>query len=93
MSDLKKRNIIFAKTPNKYVERLDAPTKARIYEKLDRIAADFSDPPNSALSLPLAGNPPLRYTRVGDYRIIFDLLPETVSVTDVGPRGDVYRKY
>jgi mRNA interferase RelE/StbE len=28
--------------------------------------------------------------RIGDFRVIFSETPETITVLDIGPRGDIY---
>ena len=75
-------------TPFKYLQSLDKPTKTRIKEKLEAIA---KDPTNSNLSYPLT-NSQKRSTRVGGYRILFQVDEKTLVVSDIGPRGQIYRK-
>ncbi len=74
-------------TPAKYLERLDKPTRERIHEKLKAIAAD---PTNIRLSYPLVGAEK-RSTRVGRYRVLFEIDGDALIVSDIGPRGQVYR--
>ena len=72
---------------------------ARDLKKLDRAEADrvltrlASELPKSADSCPelkgkFAG---LRKFRVGDYRVIFTIVGDSVLVTRLGHRRDVYR--
>lgn len=77
-----------AGTPFKYLKSLDKPTQNRIAEKLREIA---NDPTDLRLSYPLTSSEK-RSTRVGRYRILFLLDPPILLVSDIGPRGQVYRK-
>ena len=79
--------IILTKTPSKYLESLDRPTKDRIIEKLEEIAAD---PIDSRFSKSLEGTDK-RAARVGKYRILFTVGTEAITVAAIGPRGQIYR--
>jgi mRNA interferase RelE/StbE len=81
-------DIRFAATAFKYFETLDKPTKTRIREKLEAIAANPYDP---RLSKPLVGVSK-RSARVGDYRVIFEIDKPLLIVADLGPRGQIYRR-
>jgi mRNA-degrading endonuclease RelE of RelBE toxin-antitoxin system len=74
-------------TPYKYLESLDRPTRERILSKLKAIA---EDPYDARLSKPLVGQDK-RTSRVGTYRIIFEIVVGDLIVDDIGPRGQVYR--
>lgn len=80
--------IQIAGTPRKYLESLDRPTRERIHSKLQAIAAD---PTNINLSYPLVGVDK-RCTRVGKYRILFEIDEVALTVSDIGPRGQIYRR-
>jgi mRNA interferase RelE/StbE len=73
----------------RYVERLDTPTRARIINRLNQIASD----PFGPITKPLEGHHGMRAARVGGYRIIFsvDVGTREVLVSDIGPRGQIYR--
>jgi mRNA-degrading endonuclease RelE of RelBE toxin-antitoxin system len=75
-------------TPRKYLEHLDKPTRERIHAKLREIAAD---PLSARHSKPLIGSHK-RTARVGGYRILFEIDTTTLTVSDIGPRGQIYRK-
>ncbi len=79
--------IKITKTPLKYLESLDKPTRKRISDKLDAIARDPLDP---RLSKRLAVDT-RRTARVGDYRIIFEIDGDLLIVDEIGPRGQIYR--
>jgi mRNA interferase RelE/StbE len=80
--------IQFSDEALKYVKRLDRPTKERIAEELGKIA---KDPFNPTLSILLRGNTAKRRARVGSYRLILLITTDVVLVTDVAPRGQVYK--
>ena len=75
-------------TPLKYLNSLDKTTRQRIIEKLKDIA---KAPMDVRLSYPLSGSAK-RSSRVGRYRILFEIDSETLIVADIGPRGQIYRK-
>ncbi len=75
-------------TPAKYLRSLDKPTRKRIEDKLLQIA---QDPYDLRLSYPLTSNDK-RSTRVGSYRVLFELSADSLLVSHVAPRGQVYRK-
>lgn len=74
--------------PAKYLSKLDAPTKNRISERLIKISKDPSD---IHLWYPLKASD-RRCTRVGKYRILFQIDGELLLVYDIGSRGQIYRK-
>jgi mRNA-degrading endonuclease RelE of RelBE toxin-antitoxin system len=75
-------------TPLKYLNSLDKPTRQRIIEKLKDIA---EHPTDARLSYPLTASDK-RSSRVGGYRILFQIEGQTLEVADIGPRGQIYRK-
>jgi mRNA-degrading endonuclease RelE of RelBE toxin-antitoxin system len=75
-------------TPFRYLKSLDKPTRERIAEKLREIA---DDPFDSRLSYPVVSSTK-RSSRVGKYRILFEIHGEVLEVADIGPRGQIYRK-
>jgi mRNA-degrading endonuclease RelE of RelBE toxin-antitoxin system len=75
-------------TPLKYLRSLDKPTRATIIEKLKEIA---KDPFNPRLSCPLVSSTK-RSSRVGGYRLLFEIDGQFLDVEDIGPRGQIYRK-
>jgi mRNA-degrading endonuclease RelE of RelBE toxin-antitoxin system len=75
-------------TPAKYLRSLDKPTQTRIIEKLKAIAENHLD---SRLSYPLVAQEK-RCTRVGRYRVLFEVFGQELIVSDIGPRGQIYRR-
>ena len=74
-------------TPSKYLASLDKPTRKRISDKLQAIA---ENPNDVRLSYPLASTTK-RSSRVGGYRILFEIAGNQLIVADIGPRGQIYR--
>jgi mRNA-degrading endonuclease RelE of RelBE toxin-antitoxin system len=81
-------NIKFSTTAAKYLAALDKTTRNRIVDKLQQIA---ETPLDLRLSYPLVGKTK-RSSRVGDYRILFQVEEKDLVVADIGPRGQIYRK-
>lgn len=71
-----------------YYQRLDQPTRARIEERFEALAAN---PFGSSKSL--KGKSGLRSCRVGNLRLILRVEEEAsiVRIVAIGPRGQVYR--
>lgn len=69
------------------IERIDLPTKKRIGEKLKLFSAN---PLNYAKKLinPKIGS--YRF-RIGDYRVIFDIVDDSIVILRVGHRSSIYK--
>jgi mRNA-degrading endonuclease RelE of RelBE toxin-antitoxin system len=76
-----------AGTAFKYLSSLDRTTKARMKQKLAEIAESPLDP---RLSKPLTATTK-RCTRVGAYRILFEIDETVLFVAEIGPREQIYR--
>ena len=79
----------FAAAAEKTLLRLDPPVARRIAKKLGDIAA--GDP--RRIGEPLQGDERAWRYRLGDWRIICDLVDRTrtINVVRVGHRSDIYR--
>jgi mRNA interferase RelE/StbE len=71
----------------KYLKSLDKTTAKRIVDKIKALA---EEPYNIRLSKPLKASNK-RSARIGDYRILFVFEKDILLVSDIGPRGKVYR--
>ena len=81
--------VVFNKSAAKSLEALDAPTRKRVKEKIEAVAADPLNPRNS---YPLQGTNK-RSARVGGYRILLLIQePNRLAVDIIEPRGQVYRR-
>ncbi len=79
--------ITIKKKAEKYLSRLDNPTKLRIIRAIDNLRLN---PKNQGE--PLTNHEASFRMRIGSYRILYDVYEEivTVDVVKIGPRGDVY---
>lgn len=84
-----KYRVIVSPKALREIGRLDATVRARVLAALDQLAVDPR--PHGYKKLKDRGG--LFRIRVGDYRIIYDIHDQTVTVTvlRVGNRGDIYR--
>jgi mRNA-degrading endonuclease RelE of RelBE toxin-antitoxin system len=80
--------IILTKSAAKSLQSLDAPTRKRMQDKIESIAADPYNPRNS---YPLQGTEK-RSARVGGYRILLLIREPNLLVVDIESRGQVYRR-
>jgi mRNA interferase RelE/StbE len=76
------------KQAEKYISKLDKPTRKRFANQLESLKAD---PMGNSKAI-VNSDPPARSCRVGDWRIVFSLNEENrvVIVSMVLPRGQVY---
>lgn len=75
------------KSALRYLEHLDQTMQGRIRKKFEEIAVAPFDVRHSK---PLTASNK-RSARVGDYRILFLVVDETVVITEIDARGGVYR--
>jgi mRNA interferase RelE/StbE len=81
--------ICLTSSVQKYISKLDQPTRERFKKKLAEVE---NDPFNTANSEPLQGES-RRKARVGGYRLLLevDVANQVILVSSVGPRGQIYR--
>lgn len=70
----------------KYLERLNEPSKTRIISALKKLE---QEPPQGDIKS-LSGQEGFRL-RIGGYRILFGIKADTIIITDIAPRGQVYK--
>ena len=72
------------------LERLDKPTAKRIVSRIKWLAENLDNVKREALAGDLAG---LFKFRVGDYRVIYQLLEEeqVMIIHKIGHRSEIYR--
>lgn len=70
----------------KYLQHLREPTKGRIIAALKKLE---QEPPQGDIKA-MTGKIGYRL-RVGGYRLLFGIKDDTIVVTDIGLRGQVYK--
>ena len=78
--------IITTKQFDKQLEKHDKKSKQRIANAIDKL------PQGDVLKMKGNNLPPLHRLRVGDYRIVFILSDELITLIKLDSRGDVYKK-
>jgi mRNA interferase RelE/StbE len=76
-------NITYAKQAVKALLRLDVPTRQRIRQGIEKL-------PDGDVKR-LKGYTDLYRLRIGDWRVLFTMIANNISVEDVLPRGDAYK--
>ena len=81
----------FSKEATKELDRIDRTTEQRIRDRLAEIALD---PYSNRLSQGLVTGPGQRYSRVGDWRIIFQVIKDRkiIEVSTIQHRSRVYKE-
>ena len=79
--------LVYTQRASKDIQKLEPKVKSRIGKALLRFE---SDPLGYAKSLTNADLGTYRF-RVGDYRIIFDLVADKIVILRVGHRRDIYK--
>jgi len=72
----------------KYLERLSATDKERFSNAFRDLA---KEPPEGDITT-LSGWPGYLRLRIGGYRALFHIEGDTIFVTNIDPRGQVYKK-
>jgi mRNA interferase RelE/StbE len=76
-------NITYLKQAVKAIERLDIPTKQRIKQGIIKL-------PDGDVKR-LKGYTDLYRLRIGDWRVLFTMIADRITVEDILPRGDAYK--
>jgi mRNA interferase RelE/StbE len=76
--------------PRKTLKKLDRILSGRIVKRMEELAID---PFNPRLSRQMETDPESRYSRVGDWRIIYQVEKGTqaINITAIPPRSGAYR--
>ena len=70
----------------KYLKRLNEPQKGRIIKALEQLS---KEPPEGDIKT-MVGRDGYRL-RVGDYRLLFDIIDDEIAVHEIGLRGQIYK--
>ena len=79
-------NTVLSPKAAKYLEGLNEPAKGRIKAALKKLE---HEPPKGDI-IALTGISGYRL-RVGGYRVLFGIKGDTFVITDIGPRGQIYK--
>jgi mRNA interferase RelE/StbE len=81
--------VVIEARAEKEIRKLPAPERKRVTSVIDKLATN----PKSATARKMVGSPGFRL-RVGDYRIIYEIEHQivTVFIIKVGHRRDIYKK-
>ena len=72
---------------HKSLSRLNNPIRRRILNALDKLE---EEPPQGNI-IAMSGGEGFR-SRVGGYRILFQVMSNSIVVVDIGPRGEIYKR-
>ena len=80
--------VVVSKQARKYVEKVDGNTRSKLLKALRGLSSLSGD------IRPLAGMEDMFRLKIYQYRILFKIHNEiiTIEVVGIGPRGDVYKK-
>jgi len=83
-------HVLISKTAQKEILRLDPLIK----KKVDKAILKFYENPFQTHTEKLVGHPEAKYRhRIGNWRILFDLLPDNIiHIVHIWPRGKDYKK-
>ena len=82
------KRVAYSKDAVKTIRRLPANISATIRAKIEQYAVDPMSLANNVKEL--RGESGVLRLRVGDWRVLFVVDAETLTVVRVGPRGSVY---
>ena len=88
-----KRKVLLSKTALRQLERLPAEAARRLRERIRALEDDPLRPRPGADIKPLwtDDDPPMYRLRVGDYRVLYFVLPKEIRVTEIVHRSRAYR--
>lgn len=79
-------NVELSPKAAKYLSRLDNPIKDRIKAALRKLS---EEPPQGDIKA-MSGRDGYRL-RVGNYRLLFDIMDNVIIVYEIGLRGQIYK--
>ncbi|MDR3263642.1 MAG: type II toxin-antitoxin system RelE/ParE family toxin [Clostridiales bacterium] len=75
------------RSASKYIAKLNEPIKSKI---LDGIKKLENDPPQGDIKT-LSGQDGYRL-RIGNYRILFEIRNNNIEISNIGLRGQIYKR-
>ena len=79
--------IIWDKGAEKQLTELEKNISIRIYKKINSLKEDFDSADIKRLQ-----NSGLFRLRIGDYRILFEISKEVITILRIGHRKNIYKK-
>ncbi len=79
--------LVYTERAARDIRKLDAVARKRLKKALEKLAADPLEHSTRLVSEKIGG---YRF-RVGDHRVIFDLIGKEIVILRVGHRRDIYR--
>jgi len=80
--------VLLHHTADKYLNRLNAEDRKRINDALD----DLEKKPPKGDIVPVVGEHGRYRVKVGNYRLLYRIKDNTILITHIDPRGQVYNK-
>jgi mRNA-degrading endonuclease RelE of RelBE toxin-antitoxin system len=81
--------IVFYRRAQKELQRLPKADRDRVLDRLAAYAADPENPRHAVIAL--VGEKPTCRLRVGNWRVLFDRVGDTIEVRGVRHRREAYR--
>jgi mRNA interferase RelE/StbE len=81
--------LYITKTAHKDIKRLDSVTKKRLKKKLEQFMAQ-PDPMHQAVQLKDPFDGSFRW-RIGNYRVVFELVGESIYILRIQHRSEIYK--
>jgi len=78
--------VFYSRTAFSYLQKLDAKTKRRVFEDVNRLPAKADIKKMKGRKIQN-----IFRLRVGSYRVIFVMEEELIKILDIAPRGEAYR--
>jgi mRNA-degrading endonuclease RelE of RelBE toxin-antitoxin system len=78
--------VFYSRTAFSYLQKLDAKTKRRVFEAVNRLPAKGDIKKMKGRKIQN-----IFRLRVGSYRVIFVMEEELIKILDIAPRGEAYK--
>ena len=78
--------VFYSRTAFSYLQKLDAKTKRRVFEDVNRLPAKADIKKMKGRKIQN-----IFRLRVGSYRVIFVMEEELIKILDIAPRGEAYK--
>lgn len=82
---------IWMKKAKKYYDKSPKSFRGRVDRALEELIGIFPDVGKSPNVKMMQGTDDIYRYRVGDFRILFAVIGETLYIVEIGSRGDIYK--